>query len=371
MSNSLNRLQQEAFGAIVDNSVIAKRLGGSLPKFAGLMAIALAMSSMSHDAHADRRTGQKIAAVLTAGAGIGYMAGNTDGAKALGAGAMGALAGSQIGKGNGATAGAIVGGVLGYAYVNGAQNERDRLAQERLWQQQQYQQQMNGGGYVQPVVGYNNYNNNYNNGYNNRQYNNNYQQPQRMAPAPRMPRDLVLYEVTGQRSFYVTIENSMSMQQFRGTNNASRALDSDRQVSNQINISYHNYVTSYNELQKAYSRYENMVYENQIDNDKIRRQMYYSQDPNGSVAVNAQQQNARVRQLQMVTQDFQRAAETYGVNRGTFFTNADNAVFEGFDVTPYAQAMSYVKPPEQISVALNGNNKFPRVRDERVAFTLR
>lgn len=379
MSNSLNRLQKEAFAEIVDNSKINNFLAGKLKKFAGLMAIALAMSAVTFDSHADQKTANKIAGLLTAGAGIGYLGGNTDTAKALGAAAAGAYAGGYVGKGNGATAASVVGATLAYGYVNGSQNQR------KLQQQQQYQN--NGYGYNNGGNGgYTNYNNgnynngNYNNGYpqnqvnpvlyNNNNNNNNYNYPQRQVyQNQQQPRAMILYQVTGQNNFYVTVENSLAIKQFNGQTYGNRNLSEDSRIEREINVSYNNYVKSYHDLEKAYQEYEYSSMNSNVENDRIRREMLYSTDPNGSVAVNSM--NNRGNQLYQVKQRLEKAATNYGVYKGTFFTNVDNAAFEGFDVRGYSEAMNYIKQPEEVRVTLNGSNKFPIVRDNRVAFTLR
>lgn len=379
MSHSLNRLQQEAFGQIVDSPTLSKRLAGSLPKFAGLMVLALSMGSLSSQAHADQKTGQRIAGVLGTLGAVNYMADNKDTGKALGAAAVGAYAGSRIGKGNGATLASVAGGMLAYGVVSGAQRQRDEQAQ---WQQQQrlggvnpvtYQGyngygnpgNVNANGHDYRNGGYSNgdgYNNRYNNGYNNG-YNQNRYQPQRVQP-----RDPILYEVVGQRGFFVTEVNSLSMQQFRGATVGNRSLDSDGQVSRQMNISFHNYANSYRDLDRAHARYQEVAYANELDNNRMRRQMYYSTDPNGTIAVD--QDYNRSNQLNQAINELKRAATDYGVKKGTFFANADNAAFEGFNVTPYAEAMQYMNPNPEIKALLNGT-QYPKLRQDRVAFSLR
>lgn len=384
MSNSISRLQQEAFGQIVDNPVISKRLAGSLPKFAGLMALALSMGALSIDAHADQKTGQRIAGVLGTLGAVNYMADNRNAGKALAAGAVGAYAGSRIGKGGGATAGAVVGGLLSYGVVAGAQRQRE---EQQYYQEQQRFQGVNpvtypGQGYNQGYNGYGNrgniaanghdyrnggysngdgYNNRYNNGYNNQ---NRYPQQRQQV----QPRDPILYEVVGQRGFFVTEVNSLSMQQFRGASVGSRSLDEDSQVSRQINVSFHNYANSYRDLDRAHARYQEVAYQHELDNNRVRRQMQYSTDPNGTAYVN--QDYNRSNQLNQAINELKRAATDYGVKKGTFFANADNASFEGFNVTPYAEATQYMNPNPEIKAVLNGT-QYPKLRQDRVAFSLR
>lgn len=341
MSNTLAKLESQALAEFTNEPVIANHLGGSLKKFAGLLAVSLSLLSVTNSALADNNKAYKLSAVLGSVAGVAYLGGNNDAAKVMGAAAAGGLAGSQIGNGNGRIAATLIGAGLAGSYV----------ANSVVKQRQQESLRINGN-----PNGYNN-NGNYNN-------NNNYN-----PNIIRQPSAFILYQVNGPTGFFVTMDNSLAVKQFKGEKTGERNLADEPSANQALNATYHNLVASHQKLEAAAVDYEQLALGQKAEDGRIKRQMYYSTDVQGQVAVNPTPVNMHALNASKSRLD---AAELeYSQARAAFLVNADNAAFENFNVSGYAQAMNYLKPTEKVLVNVIGNNRYGIVRQERMAFNLR
>lgn len=333
MSQTLSKLQNQALAEVLDNPIISKRVGGELKKFAGLMTLSVAMLAASGAAEARSHTGNKISAVLGGTSALMYLGGNTDGAKIMGGATAGSYIGSNLSRGSGG--GAVVGAALGGLLVNGS-------IQQRKQQEMARAQGM--------------YNNGYNNGYNNNN-NNTIRQPSAMA----------LYMVRGPQGFFVSVDNSPSVQQMQQGQFNGLPLGQNPQLAQDLEQKFHRFAQTYQNLEQVNGNFENASAARQNN----YYQANYSYNPGYNGGYNNNQGYNRAQELQYNSQNLNQAAENYSKARGEFFLAADNAAFEGYSVANYREALNIIKPSPRVNVSLRGNNKYPIVDQNRAGFIIR
>lgn len=275
----------------------------------GVMAVSAVVGAVSHG----HRTNDLASGCVVKG---------TNGVQNGIMGAVGGLAGNQIGGGNGKKAWTIAGAIAGIAFSQASENERMR--KECAEQITQYKQ-VNGI----PMYATNN-------------------------SSPQSP---ILYEgrtVTG-RSFYVTMEDSPGIAGLAGKINGGADVNSDSIVKNAIETGAELLARAYLNLDKEAREY-NQVASGKTTLAKLSRYSVEAYD----VGSNSELNRANQAMLEKERKEFLMAYNDYSRRRSVFANVADNAVVDGFNISKYGQTLEYFVPPHSATVTYSGklNNSY-------------
>lgn len=365
--SSHSNLEKETFANLSNSSEISSLFAPNLRKMGALLSISAAfiLTALPAQQAQAQSALQKLGAISAAAAMVTGTTGNYAAAKVLGAATAAGWAGSQLGKSNGQknTLGLVSAGLAG-AYVY--KQNQEAKAQEIL-RQAQLQEQLN-----QQRNAYSNHNNYQPDNLYGQQHSPVYNGNPSVAPSNQT--SMELYRVVGEKSFSMTMDRSPAVQQFRSAaSGAAKPLQSDELVNNSLNQTFHTTSESYEQLNAAARKFQEVSVAYKTDEQRVARLMQYSTSSSASVAVAPK--NTRAQDLYNAKVNLSQSLAKYVTDRGAFFRVADNAALEGFDISPYAEGLKFTTSSDflraQVTAAGITGVIPPTVNSSAVNYTMR
>jgi len=231
-------------------------------------------------------------------------------------GAIGAVAGNQIGGGRGKQVMTVIGAVAGVAASQSIENERMR---KECAAQIAHANRVDGI----PMYATNN-------------------------SSPQSP---ILYEGTtiNGKSFYVTMQDSPGIAGLAGKIPNGANVDSDGIVKSALDRGSRNLEIAYEELDREAKEYK-QVTSGRTTIAKLSRYAVDANDVGANSELNRTYQNI----LAQAKQEFDQAYNQYAQKRSIFANVADNAVIDGFNISRYGNSLKHFVPPESATVTYSG-----------------
>lgn len=349
----LGALEVDTFVQSLKSEVISNSMPHKLKlkKFAVLtmlMAATVIASFSSHDASASDRNANANRALTIAGSlgVIRQMNGGNWGS------AAGAAIGYNVGRGGGNTAAIILGSMIGAAVGDNIHDSKV-AAQKSEKERNNFSHQNNQSNSSSYIIGGNNRNSQ------------NTQNSFVYAGNPYAPGVATLYpvEIAGGKMLLVTSDKSPAV--FMFTNDlvelnkmkipqASLSLDSNKNVSRALDLSYSNFVKSYGQLSESTISYSKQILNLQEKEKDFKYVASIEEE-------NSRERSSKLAEIQRDKEQLAREQKSYSTNfiqnRAMFFKNADQAVIDGYDVSKYSSAMNYILDPNSKKVTYIGTNK--------------